>query len=250
VNEAVRRVAVVTGGASGIGRAIGLALAEDGCAIAIFDRNSQAGAVVASEIEAAGAPARAYEVDVTVRQAVDEAVEDVIRTFGQIDVLINDAGTGYLGRVEDLSEEEWDHVMDVNVKSVFLCSRAVIPHMAAHGGGRIINIASVAGLVASPGRAAYCASKGAVVMLTRAMALDCARRNINVNTICPGVVLTPMTEDTLHDPSEMKRRIDGTPLGRLAEPEEIAPAAVYLAGPGAGFVTGSTLVVDGGWSID
>lgn len=244
------RVAIVTGGGSGIGRAIAMALAADGCAIAIFDRNARTGDAVASEIERSGQRARAYEIDVTVSGRVGQVVEQVVKTFGRIDVLVNNAGIGFLGSVEELAEEEWDHVMSVNVKSVFLCSRAVIPHMVARGGGRIINVASVAGLVASPGRAAYCASKGAVVMLTRAMALDCASRNINVNSICPGVVITPMTEKSLRDPADRQRRLDGTPLKRLAQPEEIAPAAVYLAGPGGSFVTGSTLVVDGGWSID
>jgi NAD(P)-dependent dehydrogenase (short-subunit alcohol dehydrogenase family) len=244
------RVAIVTGGGSGIGRAIAIALAADGCAIAIFDRNAPNGAAVASEIERSGQRARAYEIDVTASGRVREAVDDVVGRFGRIDVLVNNAGIGFLGSVEELTEEAWDHVMSTNVKSVFLCSRAVIPHMAARGGGRIINVASVAGLVASPGRAAYCASKGAVVMLTRAMALDCAPRNINVNSICPGVVITPMTEESLRNPVDRQRRLDGTPLKRLAQPEEIAPAAVYLAGPGGSFVTGSTLVVDGGWSID
>jgi NAD(P)-dependent dehydrogenase (short-subunit alcohol dehydrogenase family) len=244
------RVAIVTGGGSGIGRAIAIALATDRCAIAIFDRDAANGAAVASEIDRSGGRARAHEVDVTVSERVRQAVEDVVGTFGRIDVLVNSAGIGFLGSVEELTEEAWDHVMAVNVKSIFLCSRAVIPHMAASAGGRIINIASVAGLVASPRRAAYCASKGAVVMLTRAMALDCASRKINVNSICPGVVITPMTEKTLRDPVDRQRRLDGTPLGRLAQPEEIAPAAVYLASPGASFVTGSTLVVDGGWSID
>ncbi len=244
------RVAVITGGASGIGRAIAIALAADGYAVALFDRDAPKATATATELERAGHQVRAYDVDVTVKPRVDEAIKDVITRFGRIDVLVNNAGIGFLGRVEELTEEEWDHVMAVNVKSVFLCSRAVIPHMAARGGGRIINVASVAGLVASPGRAAYCASKGAVVMLTRAMALDCARLNINVNSICPGVVITPMTEESLRDPAELQRRLDGTPLGRLARPEEIAPAAVYLAGAGASFVTGSAVVVDGGWSID
>ena len=140
--------------------------------------------------------------------------------------------------------------MAVNVKSVFLCSRAVIPEMASGGGGRIINVASVAGLVASPGRASYCASKGAVVMLTRAHGPRRRAERINVNAICPGVVVTAMTEASLRDPATLQEKIDKTPLGRLAQPEEIAPAAVYLAGPGASFVTGACLVVDGGWSID
>lgn len=250
MSTAERPVAVVTGGGSGIGRAIALALASEGYTLAIFERDPARGAAVAATISSSGGTATARTVDVTIRPQVEAAIHDVIDTFGRVDVLVNNAGTGFLGKVEELREEDWDHVMAVNVKSVFLCSRAVIPHMAARGGGRIINVASVAGLVASPGRAAYCASKGAVVMLTRAMAVDCAASKINVNSICPGVVVTAMTEESLRDPAVRQQKLDGTPLGRLAQPEEIAPAAVYLAGPGGSFVTGAAIVVDGGWSID
>jgi NAD(P)-dependent dehydrogenase (short-subunit alcohol dehydrogenase family) len=192
----------------------------------------------------------AVAADVTISAQVDSSVDAVAGAFGRIDVLVNNAGVGWLGTVETLSESDWDHVMAINVKSVFLCSRASLPHLAAAPSGRIINVASVTGLVASAGRAVYCASKGAVVMLTRAMALDCASQKINVNAICPGVVQTAMTEASLRDPAVMQEKLDKTPLGRLATPEEIAPAAVYLAGPGASFVTGACLVVDGGWSID
>jgi NAD(P)-dependent dehydrogenase (short-subunit alcohol dehydrogenase family) len=192
----------------------------------------------------------AVTADVTASDQVDRAVKSVIDTFGRLDILVNNAGVGWLGTVTDLSETDWDKVMAINVKSVFLCSRAAIPHLAKSGVGRIINIASVTGIVASSGRAVYCASKGAVIMLTRAMALDCAGQNINVNAICPGVVETAMTEVSLRDPATRQEKLDKTPLGRLARPEEIAPAAVFLAGPGAGFVTGACLVVDGGWSID
>lgn len=245
-----RPVAIVTGGGSGIGRATALALAAEGFALAIFEQKPERGAAVAGEILKSGGTASAHTVDVTVRAQVEAAVRDVLDTRGHIDVLVNNAGIGFLGKVEELEEEDWDHVMAVNVKSVFLCSKAVIPHMAARGGGRIINVASVSGLVASRGRAAYCASKGAVVMLTRAMAVDCAPSKINVNSICPGVVVTPMTEESLRDPAVRQQKLDYTPLGRLAQPEEIAPAAVYLAGPGGSFVTGAAIVVDGGWSID
>lgn len=250
MSGAARRVAIVTGGGSGIGRAIARALAADGCGVAIFERLADRAAAVADEITKGGSEARAYVVDVTQRSQVETAVREVVADFGRVDVLVNNAGIGFLGKVEELSEEDWDHVMTVNVKSVYLCSKSVIPLMAANGGGRIINVASVAGLVASAGRAAYCASKGAVVQLTRAMALDCAPVGINVNCICPGVVETAMTEESLRDPAIRQQKLDYTPLGRLAQPEEIAPAAVYLAGSGAGFVTGAALVVDGGWSID
>ena len=244
------RVALVTGAGSGIGRAISLALAADGCAVGCLDRDAGHAAETAAAITAGGGRAVAVTADVTKAAEVEQAVADVRAALGPIDVLVNNAGVGWLGTVETLSEDEWDHVMATNVKSVFLCSRAVIPEMAKGGGGRIINVASVTGLVASPGRAAYCASKGAVVMLTRAMALDGAPQHINVNAICPGVVVTAMTEASLRDPATLQEKLDKTPLGRLAQPEEIAPAAVYLAGPGASFVTGACLVVDGGWSID
>lgn len=244
------QVAIVTGGGSGIGRAIALALAAEGFALAIFEQKAERGAAVAGQISNGGGAASAHTVDVTIRAQVEAAVNEVLDRHGRVDVLVNNAGMGFLGKVEELEEEDWDHVMAVNVKSVFLCSKAVIPHMAARGGGRIINVASVSGLVASRGRAAYCASKGAVIMLTRAMAVDCAPSKINVNSICPGVVVTAMTEESLRDPAVLQQKLDYTPLGRLAQPEEIAPAAVYLAGPGGSFVTGAAIVVDGGWSID
>lgn len=250
MNQAERQVAIVTGAGSGIGRAIALAFAAEGYTVAIFERNRESGAAVAASISNGGGTASAHAVDVTNRAQVEAAVKEVIDRFERVNVLVNNAGMGFLGKVEELKEEDWDHVMAVNVKSVFLCSKAVIPHMTARGGGRIINVASVAGLVASPGRAAYCASKGAVVMLTRAMAVDCAASKINVNSICPGVVVTAMTEESLRDPAVRQQKLDGTPLGRLAQPEEIAPAAVYLAGAGGSFVTGAAIVVDGGWSID
>lgn len=244
------RVALVTGAGSGIGRAIARALADDGCVVACLDIDAERAAATAAGIVETGHRAISVVADVTLADEVEAAIAKARSELGPINVLVNNAGVGWLGTVETLTEDEWDHVMAVNVKSVFLCSRAVIPEMAKGGGGRIINVASVTGLVASPGRAVYCASKGAVVMLTRAMALDGAAQHINVNAICPGVVMTAMTEASLRDPATRQEKLDKTPLGRLAEPEEIAPAAVYLAGPGASFVTGACLVVDGGWSID
>lgn len=244
------RVGFVTGAGSGIGRAIAMALAADGCALACLDIDGERAARTAADIVAQGASSIALTADVTVDADVVAAVQEAERQLGPIDILVNNAGVGWLGTVESLSETEWDLVMAINVKSVFLCSRAVIPGMAQRGGGRIINVASVTGIVASAGRAVYCASKGAVIMLTRAMALDGAGQHINVNAICPGVVVTAMTEVSLQNPATLQEKLDKTPLGRLAQPEEIAPAAVYLAGPGGSFVTGACLVVDGGWSID
>lgn len=250
MNDFKDKVAVVTGAGSGIGRAIALALASEGCAVVVVDRVPTRADEVSTTAVQQGGRAVAVAADVAVAQQVEHAFIAAIDAFGRLDILVNNAGIGFLGTVSDLSEEDWDRVMTVNVKSVFLCSRAAIPHMKGSGGGRIVNVASVTGLVASPGRAAYCASKAAVIMLTRAMALDCAHLQINVNAICPGVVETAMTEASLQDPATRQEKVDKTPLGRLARPEEIAPAALYLAGPGADFVTGACLAVDGGWSID
>jgi meso-butanediol dehydrogenase / (S,S)-butanediol dehydrogenase / diacetyl reductase len=250
MNELDGRAAIVTGAGSGIGRAIAWSFAEQGCSVGVLDKLGDRAAKVADEIGSRGGRAVAVTADVTSAADVEAAVHGVADGFGRLDILVNNAGVGWLGTVQDLTEDEWDQVMAINVRSIFLCSRAAIPHMVKGGGGRIINVASVTGLVASPGRAVYCASKGAVVMLTRAMALDHAQQGINVNAICPGVVITSMTEESLRDPATRQEKLDKTPLGRLAQPEEIAPAALYLAGPGSSFVTGACLVVDGGWSID
>lgn len=241
------RLVLVTGGGSGIGRGIARAMAEEGASVAVVDRNEASASETAELIRGAGGHAEAYSGDVSSSSDVAAFMKRQEADFGRLDVLVNNAGTGQLGTVVELDDETWDRVMAVNVRSVFLCSRAAIPRMSA--GGRIINIASVAGLVASGGRAAYCASKGAVVMLTRAMALDCAPQGINVNAICPGVVVTGMTAASLDDPVIRQEKLDKTPLGWLAQPEDVAPAAVYLASSESKFVTGTCLVVDGGWSV-
>jgi NAD(P)-dependent dehydrogenase (short-subunit alcohol dehydrogenase family) len=244
------RVAAVTGGASGIGRAICAAFAAEGCAVGVLDQNEKGSRETAEQLSADGSRAIALTVDVTVADEVEQAIDDVVGEFGQLDILVNDAGIGQLGTIEELSEDDWDQVMAVNLKSIYLCSRAAMPHLVESQAGRIINVASVTGLVASAGRAAYCASKGGAVMLTKAMALDCAPKGVTVNAICPGVVETAMTASSLRDLATRQEKLDKTPLGRLAVPEEIAPAAVFLASTDAGFVTGACLAVDGGWSAD
>lgn len=240
--------AAVTGAGSGIGRAIALAMAAEGARVAVIDRTPETAAETVSLIEADGGEAVALTADVAVEADVIAAFTQVADRFGGLDILVNNAGMGRLGTVAELDVETWDTVMGVNVRSVFLCSRAALALMP-QAGGRVINIASVAGLVASGGRAAYCASKGAVVMLTKAMALDCAPTGVTVNAICPGVVESNMTAASLADPGIRQEKLDKTPLGWLAQPTDIAPAAVYLASADAAFVTGTTLVVDGGWSV-
>jgi len=223
-------------------------MASEGAWVGIVDQHLDRAEATAAEIAATTGAARAYQADVSSSADVERMIRAVADDIGTLDILVNNAGMGQLGTVSELDEGTWDRVMAVNVRSVYLCSKAAMTLMPETG-GRIINIASVSGLVASGGRAAYCASKGAVVMLTRAMALDHAARAITVNAICPGVVETAMTEASLADPATRQEKLDKTPLGWLAQPEDVAPAAVYLASAEASFVTGTCLVVDGGWSV-
>lgn len=241
-------VSLVTGAGSGIGRAIANALAAEGSAIAAVDWDLGRAEETVRSLTENGVSAIAVKADVSNSIDVTHAIEKVTESFPSVNVLVNCAGMGKLGTVLELSEEDWDTVMATNVKSIFLFSREVIPLMPSTPGGRIINIASVSGLVASAGRAAYTASKGAVVMLTRAMALDHADAGIRVNAICPGVTETAMTAESLSDPSIRQEKLDKTPLRWLAQPEDIAPAAVYLASDDSSFVTGSSMVIDGGWT--
>ncbi len=190
----------------------------------------------------------AEQADVASSDDVRRVVQSGVEALGHFDILVNNAGIGMLGTVVELDEATWDRVMAVNVKSVFLFSKEIVPAMAKMGGGAIINIASVSGLTASAGRAVYTASKAAVVLLTRAMALDHALEGVRVNVICPGVTVTPMTEKSLEDPPTMQQKLDDTPLRRLATPDEIAPMAVFLASDDASFMTGAVVTIDGGWT--
>lgn len=242
------RYALVTGAGSGIGQAIAIGLAAEGAAVFCVDQNAESVTGTCQSIKDAGGTAVADVGDVSNGEDVRRVVRKGLEAFGRFDILINNAGIGMLGTVVDLDETTWDRVMAVNVKSVFLFSKEVVPGMADRGRGVIINIASVSGLKASAGRAAYTASKGAVVLLTRAMALDHASAGIRVNAICPGVTVTPMTERSLEHPPTLQQKLNDTPLRRLATPEEIAPMAVFLVSDEASFVTGAAVAVDGGWT--
>lgn len=243
------KTALITGAASGIGRATALLFAQSGAAVAIADINP-AGQSVADEITQAGGGALFEPADVTLAVDCERVVNCVQREFGAIHILFNNAGIIRRATVLDLTERDWDRVMDVNVKSIYLMSRLVIPLIAQSGGGSIINMASGWGLAGGARAAVYCASKGAVVLLTKAMAIDHGPQNIRVNCICPGDTDTTMLRNEaqqLGEPSdrflaEAARR----PLGRVGKPEEIAQAALYLASDAASFVTGTALVVDGG----
>jgi NAD(P)-dependent dehydrogenase (short-subunit alcohol dehydrogenase family) len=244
------KVAVITGAASGIGRATAQLFASEAATVIMADLNEAAGHAVETQILSHGGRALFEGADVTRDGDCRRLANLAQQNFGAIHVLFNNAGIIRRASVLELSEEDWDRVMDVNVKSMFLLSRHVIPLMSESGGGSIINMASGWGLSGGPRAAVYCASKGAVVLLTKAMAVDHGPQNIRVNCICPGDTDTAMLHNEaqqLGEPTHIfladaARR----PLGRVGKPEEIARAALYLASDASSFVTGTTLVVDGG----
>ena len=244
------KTAVVTGGGTGIGRAIALALACEGARVAIWGRRREPLEDAAGEISRAGGNAKVVLCDVTRGQAIRYALEETEAAFGSIHVLVNNAGALSVSTVESISEEEWDRVIETNLKGPFLMSRAVLPSMRRAGGGSIVNIGSVLGLVAVKDRAAYCASKGGVTLLTRAMALDHAHENIRVNCICPSVVETDFVKSVFDDSPEGKTakqaRVATIPLGRFGRPEDIAGLAVFLASDESAWMTGAAIPVDGG----
>ena len=245
------KVALITGGTSGIGRATALLFAQQGAAVAVAGRDKGRGEQVVQELRARGGRAIFLPVNIAKASDCQQAVERTIAAFGGLDILFNNAGIIQRKTVLELSEEEWDLEMAVNLKAVFLLSRAAIPHMLEKGGGVIINNGSDWGLVGGPRAASYCASKGAVVLLTKAMAIDYGAHHIRVNCICPGDTDTPMLRNEALQLSEtdetfLREAAQRLPLQRLGRPEDIAQAALYLASDESSFVTGTTLVVDGG----
>jgi NAD(P)-dependent dehydrogenase (short-subunit alcohol dehydrogenase family) len=243
------RVAFITGAASGIGAACAQRMAEEGARIAGFDLAQPESAAWKQLTDAA--PAESFHIgDVRDEAAVSAAVADTVERFGRIDVLVNSAGTAGGGPVHMLEADEWDRVIDINLKGTFLCSKYVITQMLEQGSGNVINIASVEGIEGFEGGSAYNASKGGVVLLTRNQAIDYGRRGIRVNAVCPGFIETPLMASTfvegLKEPLE--RIVEATQLGRMGQPEEIADAALFLASDEASYITGQTLIVDGGFT--
>lgn len=243
------KVAIVTGAGSGIGAGITKLFAKEGAKVVLADWHPENAEKVASEIRAAAGQAVAVKCDVSDAKDAEALIAAALAQFKKIDILVNNAGVYVPDSVERVSEAEWDKVMSVDLKGVMLCSKYAIPHMRKQGKGKIINIASIAGEVGLAQSAAYCAAKGGVILLTKEMALDYAKDRINVNAICPGVIVTAMTEDMRRDKQTADGLMQQTPLGRFGQPEDIAYAALYLANDESDFVTGTALVVDGGWTI-
>lgn len=244
-----KKVALVTGAASGIGRQSALAFAREGATVAVVDVTEGAGNETVALITKEGGSARFFRCDVSKAAEVEKLVKDVVAAFGRIDCAHNNAGIeGKMAPTADCTEENWDRTIAINLKGVFLCLKHEIPQMLKQGGGAIVNTASVAGLVGFSGLPAYNASKGGVVQLTRGAALEYAKQNIRVNAVCPGVIKTPMVDRITGGTTEGEAAFAaGEPVGRLGKPEEVAKAVVWLCTDDASFVTGIPMPVDGGW---
>lgn len=244
------KVALITGGASGIGRATALLFAREGAAVGIADLDREGSQAVAQQILAEDGQAVALDCDVSRAADCRRVVQETVDTFGCLDILFNNVGIIRRTTVLDMAEEDWDRVMAVNVKPIFLMSKYAIPILAQAGGGAIINTGSGWGLVGGRNAVSYCASKGAVVNMTRAMALDHGEQRIRVNCICPGDTDTPMLHSEAQQIGQSDEQFlaeaEDRPLQRIGRPHDIAEAALYLASDASAFVTGSILVVDGG----
>jgi len=248
------KVVIITGAGRGIGRAAALLFASEGARLALVDINEESGEAAAEEVRLQGGEAIYVKTDLTHSAQVKMMADTVVEKYGRIDVLYNNAGINHFGKVTDADEAAWDRVMAVNAKSVFLTCKFVIPIMAKQKKGVIINTGSAASLVGLANLSAYTASKGAVLQLTRNMALDYAKDGIRVNAICPGVTATEMTEQVIYDdpdPKAARERFDRViPRGSMAAPIEIANAALFLASDESSYITGAAIPVDGGYTAE
>ena len=238
------KIALVTGAAQGIGRAIALLLAQKGADIVISDINLEKAEEMAKEIEALGRKAMAIKVDVANTNDVERMVEAILERFGQIDILVNNAGIAKDKLILRMTEEDWDSVLNVNLKGTFNCTKAVIKHMSKQRKGKIVNIASVVGEMGNVGQANYSASKAGVIGFTKTIAREFAQRGINVNAIAPGYIETPMTEALPEKVKEELRRM--IPMERLGRPEDVAQAVLFLVSEATSYITGQVLNVHGG----
>jgi NAD(P)-dependent dehydrogenase (short-subunit alcohol dehydrogenase family) len=242
------RVAIVTGGRRGIGRAIALALAEAGADVALGDRVVDDGELekVAAEVKKSGRRALALQADITKKADVDNLVQKTVAELGTIDILVNNAAMNIMSPLLELREEGWDKVIDTDLKGYYLCAQAAGKVMVKQKRGNIINIASTAAMATAPQMGAYCIAKAGVVMLTRILAVELAEYDVRVNAVAPSIVKTKFSQPLWADAKALKEIEAGIPLGRLAEPEDITGAVVFLASDASAYITGHTIVVDGG----
>jgi NAD(P)-dependent dehydrogenase (short-subunit alcohol dehydrogenase family) len=244
------RVALITGSGDGLGRIAALAFGEAGAHVCVSDINLQLAEKVVREIKGLGGSADSWKLDVSENEEIETKIKDIVDEHRQIDILVNNAGTAKRGPTEDMSLEDWNQIMQINQTQVFMCSREAGKHMLNARKGSIINVASIMGLVGGGfyPNLSYHATKGAVVNMTRALAAEWAGRGIRVNAIAPTFVKTNLTIPVRADPKAIQWIVDKTPMGRFAEPEELAGAFLFLASPASSMVTGHTLAVDGGWT--
>ena len=244
------RIAFVTGGNRGLGRAIAEGLAEAGASVAVTSRDAQRAQAAAAEIEKeTGAKSLGLSLDVRDGAQVEAVVRKVLADLGGLHILVNNAGINIRENIVDLKDESWEAVIETNLAGAMRCSRAAAGHMKQQGWGRIINIASILSFVGIPERAAYASSKAGLVGMTRAMALDLAPHGVTVNAICPGVFKTEINRPILDDPDYLARFLQQVPLGQLGEPAQLKGAAVFLASEASSYITGAALMVDGGWTV-
>lgn len=248
------KVALVTGGTSGIGRATALLFAQEGAKVAVIGRDPARGQQVVDEIQAGGGQAVFFRCDVRFADECRDAIEGTLEKFGRLDVLFNNAGVYFANTAIDCTEEEWDNTVDISLKGTFLMSKYALPHMIEQGRGSIVNMASGWGLVGGNEAAAYCAAKGGVVLLTKAMAVDHSAQGIRINCVCPGDVDTPMLADDAQRRgmawTDYMAEAANRPMCRVGRPEEVAHAVLFLASDEASFITGAALAVDGGGTAD
>jgi NAD(P)-dependent dehydrogenase (short-subunit alcohol dehydrogenase family) len=252
VSRLAGKIALITGAGTGIGRACALLFAKQGARLVLVARRAEPIAAVAEAVHNAGGEAFSVRCDVTQDADVQRAINAAVSRYGRLDILVNNAGGLFVGTAEQTPEEEWNRLMDVNAKGTFLMSRAAIPVMRRAGRGSIVNIGSILGIIAMKNRAAYCASKGAVSSLTKAMALDHAADGIRVNCVCPSIVDTELVQGLFTsqpDPEAARRaRMAQIPLERLGQPEDVANFALFLASDESSWITGATFPLDGGLS--
>ena len=241
------KVAFVTGFGSGLGQAIAIMFAKEGAAVAGISKTAAKGLETVATIEKAGGRALFRAGDICDSAQMESMIAETVRQFGGLDILVNSAGVRTNGSITEITEDDWDRTLDTNLRAVFVASRLAIPEMKKRGGGVVLHIAARSGMLGQAGRAAYCASKGGMVTLTEAMAMDHAKDKIRVNCICPGPTRTPMVDTST--PEKLARYKTRVPIGRIGEPEDVAYAAVYLASDEASMVTAAILPVDGGMRL-